>query len=87
MTDCPHLQALFLNGNHIMTRDLCYMINISDSLRKLDLSHNKIVFPPDHDTFEKMIKLEFLFLHFNQIMGWAQVESIMAAENLHVLSL
>jgi len=34
-----------------------------------------------------MVKLEFLLLQNNQIVGWQQVECIMGAANLHVLSL
>jgi Leucine-rich repeat (LRR) protein len=53
-----------------MTRDLCYMINLSNSLRKLDLSHNRIYYIPDLPIFEQMVKLEFLLLEYNEIMGW-----------------
>lgn len=51
LTPCTHLQALFLHGNHIMTRDLCYIVNVGQSLRKLDLSSNRIYFLPDYSTF------------------------------------
>jgi Leucine-rich repeat (LRR) protein len=57
-----HLQGLFLAGNHILTRDLNFIKGLGGSLRKLDLSFNKIAFLPDYDTFKWMHCLEFLLL-------------------------
>ena len=59
---CKRLQALFVTGNKIITRDLKYLHHIK-SLRKLDLSHNGIHFLPEREMMTDLIKLEFLFLH------------------------
>ena len=87
LSGCQQLQALFLHGNHIMTRDLCYIMNVGQSLRKLDLSNNRIYFLPDYSTFYQMVALEFLLLQNNQIVGWQQLECIMGTKDLHVLAL
>jgi Leucine-rich repeat (LRR) protein len=65
-----NLQALFLSGNRIHTRDLNYFHRLGRSLRKLDLSENRIVFLPEAEDFRSMRKLEYLMLHGNEIVGW-----------------
>jgi hypothetical protein len=63
------------------------MVVVGKSLRKLDLSHNRIVFLPDERRFAEMTQLEFLMLHVNEVVGWPQLENIMGAKKLHVLTL
>ena len=72
---CKRLQALFVTGNRIITRDLKYLHHIT-TLRKLDLSYNGIHFLPEREEMIRLIKLEFLFLHQNMLVGWRQLENV-----------
>ena len=66
---CKSLIALYLKGNRVITRDLVQIQHLV-SLRKVDLSSNGIHFLPEEDKLAKLVKLEYLQLHKNLLVGW-----------------
>jgi len=83
---CTQLVAVYLGGNHIITRDLPFICHFT-KLRKVDLSANKIHYLPEQQQISQLTELEFLLLHKNEIVGWAQIERLMGLKKLRQLSL
>ena len=76
------MKAVFVSGNRIITRDLPYMCKLVQ-LVKIDISKNKIHFIPE--TIANLTKLRFLFVDYNELVGWTQLDVI--SKNKSVVSL
>jgi hypothetical protein len=83
---CTQLIAVFVKGNRIITRDLPYIIFLTN-LRKVDISDNQICFLPTRETFAKLNTIEYLLLHNNKICGWRQVSYLMELTRLRLLTI
>lgn len=85
--ECKQIQALYLAGNHVITKDLKYMIYLP-KLRKIDLSSNRIYYLPKKEDLEANLKhLEFVLLHKNQISGWENLQNIIGLPSVRHLTL
>lgn len=65
-SQCVNLQAVFVSGNRIITRDLPYICKL-EQLVKIDISKNKIHYIPDK--LSNLTKLRFLFVDNNELVG------------------
>ena len=69
LSQCLNLKIGYLQGNRLNLQDLMYL-QAFKNLRKLDISHNKIVSLPGPQVFKGMVNLKFLYLHNNKIGKW-----------------
>jgi len=66
---CENLTILYLQNNMLNEKDLNNLANFAN-LKKLDLSDNKLETLPTAKVFSGLTKLQFFYLHNNNISKW-----------------
>jgi Leucine-rich repeat (LRR) protein len=69
LSRCENLTILYLQSNMINVKDLNNLVNFP-SLKKIDLSDNQLETLPTAKIFAGLTKLQFIYLHNNNITKW-----------------